>query len=177
MNFRPILHLMLLLLITDLSFAAPKVAVMYSAWSNDAFKDEFDLHLQSLGWAFEKFENRDIAKLTMRLDEFDIVVSTGVGNYENPQDMSAYKDAWLKFLNRGGGLLITDASYGSVLDLWMNRLGSDYALTSTGCAPYTKKNGGSGEIVCDDQNPLIHVPRDLPPLFRAKNGLWAHLET
>jgi hypothetical protein len=81
--------------------AAPKVAVMYSAWSGNAFQQEFDSHLQALGWTYEKFENKDVAQWIGRLDEFDLVISTSVGNYENPQDMAPHKDAWLKFLNRG----------------------------------------------------------------------------
>jgi hypothetical protein len=157
--------------------ASPKVAVVYSAWGNFAFREEFDGHLEALGWPFEKFENKDIAGLMDRLDEFDLVVSAGVGNYENPQDMAPYQNRWLEFLNRGGALLITDASYGSVLDLWVNRLGPDFALTSAGCAPHTKARGGSRQITCDEGHPLLHTPHELPPLFQARENIWAHLDS
>lgn len=157
--------------------AAPKVAVVYCAWGNFAFREEFDGHLQALGWAFEKFENKDIAQLVDRLDEFDMVVSAGVGNYENPQDMAPYQEAWLRFLERGGALLITDASYGSVLDLWVNRLGPDCTLTSAGCAPYTKAHGGSRQITGDESHPLLHTPHELLPLFQARENIWAHLDS
>ncbi len=166
-----------LLLSVAAAQAAPRVAVVYSAWSNSSFQTEYDAHLQALGWPFEKLENKEVARWIGRLDEFDLVIATSVANFENPQQMAPHKDAWLRFLSRGGGLLITDASYGTVLDLWLNTLGPDWALTSTGCAPHTKKNGGSDAITCDAGHPLLHVPHDLPPLLRAKAGIWAHLES
>ncbi|MCC6445270.1 MAG: hypothetical protein IT210_17645 [Armatimonadetes bacterium] len=159
------------------AFTAPKVAVVYSAWGGNAFKEEFDSHLKALGWPLEALENKDIARWIGRLDEFDIVISASVGNLENPQDMAPYRDAWLNFLKRGGALMIVDASYDPALGLWMGRLGSDFALTSAGCAPYTRKVGGSGAISADPNHPLLHVPQEIPPLLRAKGNIWAHLES
>ena len=162
---------------TAATAAPPKVAVVYSSWGNYAFRDEFDGHLKSLGWPCETFENKDIAKWIGRLGEFDIVIAASVANYENPQDMAQYKDAWLGFLNRGGALLITDASYGTALDLWTNKLWPDAPLTTAGCAPHTKLNGGSNEITCDAASPLLRVPHELPGLLRDKDGIWAHIES
>ena len=110
-----------------------------------------------------------------RLDEFDLIVATSVANYDQPQDMAPYKEAWLRFLERGGGILIVDASYDSVLDLWMSRLGPDFMLRTAGCAPYTKKHGGSRAIECDPTDPLLHVPHELPPLFKTRS-IWAHID-
>jgi hypothetical protein len=155
--------------------AAPKVGVLYSSWSNASFKNEFDQHLKTLGWPSEKLHNREVAQWIGRLDEFDLIVATSVANYEQPQDMAPYKEAWLRFLERGGGILIVDASYDSVLDLWMSRLGPDFMLRTAGCAPYTKKHGGSRAIECDPTDPLLHVPHELPPLFKTRS-IWAHID-
>ena len=106
-----LVSLSLTILCTTGVLAAPKVAVVYSSWGNYSFRDEFDGHLQKLGWSFEKFENKDIATLIPRLSEFDIVLATAVSNYENTVDMTPFKDSWVQFLNRGGLLLITDASW------------------------------------------------------------------
>jgi hypothetical protein len=149
---------------------APKVAVIYSDWSNYAFRHEFDSHLKGLGWHFETFENKDIKTWIGRLGEFDLVISAAVGNYTHPQDMAPYADAWRAFLARGGGLWITDASYGSVLDLWTNKLWPDSPLGSAANAPHS-----SDAITCDGVHPLLHVPYELPELLRAKDGIWAHL--
>lgn len=156
--------------------AVPKVAVVYSAWSGEAFRHEWDVQLQALGWPFEAVENRQLADLVARLDQFDLVISAGVGNYENPQDQAIHAAAWQAFLERGGGLLVTDASYDSVLGLWAAHLGGG-GLTSGKCAPYSGAHLGSREIRCDPQHPLLHVPHELPPLLARRGEIWAHVES
>ncbi len=155
--------------------ATPRVAVVYSAWGNYAFRDEFDPPLQALGWPPEKFENTKVADLVAKLDQFDLVIAAGVGNYENPENMAPYRDQWLAFLNRGGCLLITDASYGSALDLWVNTFGDEYKLVAANCAPMREKGAEARAITVTD-HPLLTVPNDLAPLFRARMNIWAHLD-
>jgi hypothetical protein len=155
--------------------AAPKVAVVYSSWSDDTFKNEYDDHLQKLGWAFEKFENKDVSTLVSRLAEFDVVISASVGNYEHPVDMAPYKDAWLEFLTRGGLLLITDASYGSVLELWTNRLGERFALTSQTCARHTRTGPDPDRQEVHPSDPLLYAPNDLAARLGERGSIWAHI--
>jgi len=157
------------------AMAAPKVAVVYSSWGDYAFRDEYDPHLQKLGWAFEKVENKDLATLIPRLGEFDLVVSTGVGNYENPVDMAPYKEAWLQFLGRGGLLLITDASYGTVLDLWTNRLGERFVLGTQTCARHTRTGPDPDRQEFDRTDTLLYAPRDLAARLAERTNLWAHI--
>ncbi len=157
--------------------ATPRVAVVYSSWGGYGFKDEFDGHLQALGWSFEKFENTQLPKLTERLGEFDMVIATGVANLEHPVDLAPYKEQWLAFLRRGGSLIVTDASYDTTIGQWVGRLGPDFALTSAGCAPFTKAHGGSDAVVCDKVDTLLHAPVELAALIQAKGGIWAHLDT
>lgn len=157
--------------------AQPRAAVVYSAWGGYAFRDEFDPHLEHLGWPYEKFENTRIADLVARLDDFDVVISAGVGNLENAVDMAPYAADWLRFLRRGGLLWITDASYAPVLDLWTNRLGPDYALTSASCAFHRRDKPHPDLMIFDEDAPLLHVPNELPPLLANKTNIWAHLES
>ena len=156
--------------------AAPKVAVVYSAWSNNAFIDEWDDELQALGWPFEKFENVKIGHLAPRLGEFDLVIATSVGNLENPQDMAPYREQWLGFLDRGGCLLITDASYATALNQWVNTFGPEYALTTAVCAAHREQTPESRETTFAD-HPLMTCPDDLAPLLRTRWMIWAHLDS
>lgn len=157
--------------------AAPKVAVVYSSWGGNSFQNEFDDAVKNLGWRLELFENIKIPEMANRLDEFDVVISASTGNYEHIQDMGPYKDQWLSFLNKGGILLIVDANYDSVLDKWVNKFGDDFVLTTSGCAPFTKKNGGSGDVKFDAKSPILTVPNDLRDNFVHENGIWSHLES
>ncbi len=167
----------LALLLAQAAPAAPRVAVVYSSWDKGgkAFFEEYDAHLRALGWEFEKFENVAIADLVARLGDFDLVIAASVANYEHPQNMAPYRDQWLAFLDRGGCLLITDASYGSVLDLWVNTFGDDFRLTTTTCAAHREGTPESRRITVAG-HPLMSVPNDLGPLLRGR-PLWAHLDS
>ncbi|MGD9518077.1 MAG: hypothetical protein AB7W28_01050 [Armatimonadota bacterium] len=158
--------------------AGPKVAVMYSSWPEGAFgfADEYDDELRALGWTFEEFENTKAAELVARLGEFDMVLAASVANHENPQDLGAYADQWLAFLQRGGCLLITDASYGSVLDLWVNKLGEDFPLTTVQCASHREGTPESRAITVAE-HPLMTVPNDLALLLQSRTNIWAHLDS
>lgn len=155
----------------------PRVAVIYSAWGDNAFREEFDGHLAALGWPSESFRNTEGDGLLARLPEFDLVISSGVGNYDTPQDLGARGEEWLAWLEQGGGLLVTDASYDSVLGMWLSRLGEGSEVTSAGCSPFTGANGRSGAITCDAASPLMTAPDRLEPLLVAKGGIWAHIES
>jgi hypothetical protein len=169
-----LVSLSLTILCTTGVLAAPKVAVVYSSWGNYSFRDEFDGHLQKLGWSFEKFENKDIATLIPRLSEFDIVLATAVSNYENTVDMTPFKDSWVQFLNRGGLLLITDASYGSVLEQWTNRLGDRFALTTKTCARHTRAGADPDRQDFDPADTILYTPQDLAGELRSRST-WAHI--
>ncbi|MBM3474899.1 MAG: hypothetical protein FJX75_16680 [Armatimonadetes bacterium] len=168
------MHLLSLLALP--AAAPPKVAVVYSAWSNSVFIDEWDDELQALGWPCEKFENVRIADLAPRLGEFDLVIATSVGNLENAQDMTPYREQWLGFLNQGGCLLITDASYGTALNQWVNTFGPEYALATATCAAHREQTPESRETTFADHS-LMTCPNDLAPLLRTRWMIWAHLDS
>ena len=153
-----------------------RVAVVYSAFSGYSFRSEYEAPLSALGWRYEGFENTAAAQLAARLKDFDLVISASTGNYESPQDMAAFRAQWLAYLEGGGVLLVTDASYPSVLSMWVNTLGDAYQLASAVCAAASKQNPEARAVTVDG-GPLMTVPNDLAPLLRARENLWAHLDS
>ncbi len=155
--------------------AAPRVAVVYSGWPKGAaaFAHEYDGPLQQLGWPFRSFRNTESAALVAALPETDIVVAASVSNYEDTVDFAAQRDDWLAFLKRGGVLLITDASYDSVLAKWVGGFGEDFALTTATCIAHSEKTPESQICTYGDQS-LLRIPNDLPSRL-AKRTNWAHL--
>lgn len=167
---------LLLLLASCAWCAGPKVATVYSSWGDYAFKHELDAPLAQLGWQQEAFENTRLTELSERLAEFDFVVTSGVANYEHTVDMAPFRKQWLDWLAAGGVLLITDASYGSVLDSWLNTFGPDYALGSTQCLALTKPGPESRQVKFAEGS-LLTCPKDLRAgLEQAMDRIWAHLE-
>ncbi|MBI5834325.1 MAG: hypothetical protein HZB16_18675 [Armatimonadetes bacterium] len=148
-----------------------RVAVVYSSWGDYAFREEWDAPLKALGWRFEGFENTKTADLVARLDEFDIVVAASVANYEHTVDMAPHADAWRRFVERGGLLLITDASYDSVLDKWLGRLGPTFALRSEPCP----KDRAPGGIPVPGAGSVLTAPVNLGQILGDRATIWAHL--
>ena len=166
-----------MLLCSMSALAVPKAAIVFSSWGGNAFINEYDDAMKSIGWGYEKYENVKLTELVRRLSEYDVVISSSTGNFEHIQDMGPYKEQWLSFLNKGGVLLVVDANYDSVLGSWVNKLGEDFKLTSSGCAPFTHKNGGSGEVKFESKSPLLTAPYDIKADFARRGGNWAHLES
>ena len=156
--------------------AAPKVAVIHSAWSDRVFDGEWDDELQALGWASEEFENVQVGQLAPRLGEFDLVIAGSVANYENPVDMTPYRDAWLNFLQAGGCLLVTDANYGTTLNDWVNTFGPGFALSTATCASHRDGTPESRVTTWAD-HPLLTCPNDLGPVLSRRWTIWAHMDS
>lgn len=155
--------------------APPRVAVVYSGWPKGeaTFAHEYDAPLQQLGWTFRTFRNTEAEALFAVLPETDLVVAASVANYEDTVDLGAQRDAWLGFLERGGVLLITDASYDSVLSKWVGGFGEGFALATETCVAHREKTPDSQACTYSDQ-PLLCIPNDLRPLLARRNN-WAHL--
>jgi len=170
--------LLLVVLAAPVVAAPPKVAVVYSSWPEGklSFGEEFDDELAALGWQFDKILNTDIADLVDRLGEYDLVIVSSVGNYEDPQDMTPYRDQWRAFLESGGCLLVVDASYHTVLGLWVNTFGDDFVLSTKVCVAHTAQTPESRVVTVAD-HALTRVPHDLEPLLLSRPLFWAHLDS
>ena len=153
-----------------------RAAFMYSGFNEGrkSFLGEYDAVFEDLGWEVEKFENTQAEELSNRLEEFDIVVGSSVSNYENPVDFSPYAALWLNFLDQGGAVLCTDASYTQLLDLWIGRISEDFALRHALCSAYTDPSEETRAVTFTDDDALLTTPNDLRPLLSEKHN-WAHL--
>jgi len=152
--------------------ATPKVALIYSERDESG---SYGTNLKKMGWAYEKLENRKVGEWITRLNEFDLVIGGTLANYANTQDMGKYGKEWRDYIGTGGGLLIFDACYDSVLERWVNQVWTDSEFTAGGCAPHTGKYNGSEEIVCASKS-LMTFPYELPPWFRERGFIWAHMD-
>lgn len=158
--------------------AAPvRAAYMYCDWSegNAAFKDEFDQAFAALGWQVTKFENKQAKELSDQLSSFDIVVGGGVSNYSNTQDFKPYAAQWQSFLQGGGVVIATDASYGAINGSWIGSLDPAFSTTSVLCSAHTRPSPETAAVTFTAADPLLSVPEDLRAGLTAKTN-WAHLD-
>jgi hypothetical protein len=149
---------------------------MYCDWPQGtaSFKDEFDPAFAVLGWQVTKFENTQAKELSQQLDNFDIVVGGGVSNYSNPQDFSPYAAQWQAFLQGGGVVIATDASYGAINGSWIGALDPAFNTTSELCSAHTKPSAETAAVHFAAGDPLLSVPEELRAGLISKTN-WAHL--
>lgn len=157
--------------------APPRTAFIYSSWNNNHcnFINEFDGAFKSLGIKPEKVKNTDIPKLSDRLSNFDLVCVASTGNYDNSVNLAPYAPKWRDFIANGGMLLIVDANYPSVLKLFLNTLGPDFALSSELCSAH-KLETPEAKLTAVAEHPLMTFPAPLNALIKRKSH-WAHIKT
>lgn len=153
-----------------------KAAYLYCSWPKGqaTFKNDFDDAFKALGWQVTKFENTQAGELSERLGEFDIVVGGGVCNLENPQDFSAYAAAWQAFLNRGGVVVATDASYGPTNAQWIGGIDPALKTASATCSAHLKPSAETAAASFAPEDPLLMIPHRLEQSLARKTN-WAHL--
>lgn len=106
-----------------------RVAVISSSGVNNDFRSfhEYDGTLSYLGWPFDKFRNTDLALLFKRADQYDLVLTTSLWNYGDPQDMVELIPRWKEYLSRGGVVILTDMAYAPMCD-WLGAWESGLAI-------------------------------------------------
>ena len=160
-----------------LSAGPVRVAYMYCDWpdGNASFKDELDQAFAALGWQVTKFENKQAKELSDQLNNFDIVIGGGVSNYHNSQDFQPYADRWLTFLQRGGVVIATDASYGAINNSWIGSLDPAFRTTSALCSAHARPSPETAAVRFTAGDPLLNLSQDLMPGLATKTN-WAHLD-
>ena len=157
-----------------LSAVAERAAVVYSDWSKATFASEYDKHLKSLGWSFDKFQNTRLPELTEKLGDYSFVIAASVANYTQTVKMGPYAAAWRKWLAAGGTLIITDANYGSVLGTWVGAFGPEFACSCATCSAHTKPSDET-RVLTLHPDPLPDCPKPLGRLIRDNYHQWTHL--
>ncbi|MBQ7256412.1 MAG: hypothetical protein IJS60_01795 [Abditibacteriota bacterium] len=99
------------------------VSVIYSSFQNGnyKYKNAYKESFIASGLTCEEYENTSLDRLDFNVD--CILLST-VGNGENTQDLSKYN--FKKYVEYGGVLIISDASYRSVLDFLPQTFGLEF---------------------------------------------------
>lgn len=121
----PLLLLILPILLSP-GFGAMKprrVALISSSGVNNDFRSwkEYDGQLQELGWQYDKFLNTELDKFFSRASDYDLVLTTSLWNYGDPEDMRTYIPQWEKYMRNGGVLVLTDMAYPPMCD-WLSSL-------------------------------------------------------
>jgi len=97
-----------------------RVAVISSSGVNNDFRsfNEYDGTLKHLGWQFDKFRNTELGRFFEQANRYDLVLTTSLWNYGDPQDMRALAPKWRQYLESGGILVLTDMAYAPMCD-WL----------------------------------------------------------
>ncbi len=171
MNKKLISTIVLLTAIT--TFA--DIAILYSSWANNAksFYGEFDKALKGTNLKAVKYENTQIAELTKALPNYEMVLISSCGNYENTIDLKPYADTWRDYLSNGGLIFLADANYTSVLDKFINQLGPEFELTPALCSSHTKPSEENKKAFITPNN-LLNFPTLVTPSLQ-KLGHWGYI--
>jgi hypothetical protein len=145
-----------------------RVALISSSGVNNDFRSwgEYDGQLQALGWTFDRFRNTELEKFFERAQEYDLVLTTSLWNYGDPQDMRRYVTQWQRFLEQGGILVLTDMAYAPMCD-WLSDLREDLSVSYSDAA----RELGDERALLDTSQLSSFLSR--PNRFGALN-YWAH---
>jgi hypothetical protein len=111
--------------------------------------------LQQLGWTADKVPCTELERLAGNIDAYDIILAGALFRYQSGADFAGRREMWLRFLRRGGTLVLTDCNYPEHLD-WLAGLGPGFAVSlgkaGTDQTPATW---------VDEQHPLLNTPNHL----------------
>ncbi len=136
-----------------------RVAVLASERSGG----EFDSVLTELSWPFERYQQdaTELEALVGKLGTYDAVLWTSLFAW----DFSAQADAFRKFVENGGALIIPDGNY-ETASSWLASLDPVLSLPREGFQAWMKPE------VSDVAPP--HVLRRIPFALKESGILWSH---
>jgi len=140
-----------------------KVAVLHGTFDNFRHRDEHDAVLKQLGWQFTKYPCTELARLVGDLGQYDLVLGNPLFNYGEVQDFGAHAAEWRAFMERGGGIVLSDCNYATCVD-WLAKLGDTFKAGVEGCKAQQSATESAPR----------HSLHFLPYELRAGNS-WAHM--
>lgn len=164
------------LLLFILSFLLPsvwgeikprRVALISSSGVNNDFRSwgEYDGQLQGLGWRFDRFRNTELEKLFEKASDYDLVLTTSLWNYGDPQDMKDYIPNWKRYLQGGGVLVLTDMAYPSMCD-WLSSLEPELYIHY---GDASRDLGANAQLDLSSPSPFLQFPNMINAF-----PYWAH---
>ncbi|MCX7599425.1 MAG: hypothetical protein N2512_11270 [Armatimonadetes bacterium] len=145
-----------------------RVAVISSSGVDNDFRSfhEYDGCLANLRWPYDKFRNTELSSFFEKADEYDLVLTTSLWNYGDPQDLVGMIPRWKAYLSRGGVVILTDMAYAPMCDwlgAWDPGLAIEYADAT--------RDLGSAQAALDVAQPstFLSTPNPIKVLF-----YWAH---
>lgn len=149
-----------------------RVALVHGKSEHD-MKCEFDRQFKALDWKVDKYLDANLANLTPKLDEYDIVIF-GMGAYaSHAGSVDDFVDAWSDWINFGGALVMTCANEPGALGKWVAKLGKDLDCATVHCTAY-KKPSAETAVVKVAHDPLLEMPKPLGRLYAYRGKQWSH---
>ncbi|MBC7289686.1 MAG: hypothetical protein H5T86_16940, partial [Armatimonadetes bacterium] len=134
-----------------------RVAVITSSGVNNDCRSfrEYDATLAHLGWPYDKFRNTELGLFFQKAHEYDMVLTTSLWNYGDPQDMAALIPNWNAYMKQGGVLVLTDMAYPPMCDWlksWDSGLAIEYADAVKDAGPQ------AGVLDLSSASPFLTAP-------------------
>lgn len=178
MNIKKLLHCFIALMtcasIATAAMDKPKIAVLKGG--DKRHNNEFDEAFKKLGWTADFYDcnTNGMKKLAENLSNYDIVMAVPLFNWPKKEgkgfmpDGSMDKKAFTQYLNNGGMLILTDASYAEPR-AWLEELGPEFKLETGNCnsSPWVVQ----GWVQDPEEGP--HPIRSFPNRIKEANS-WAH---
>ncbi|MDW8105484.1 MAG: hypothetical protein RMK92_10775, partial [Armatimonadota bacterium] len=144
-----------------------RVAVLSSSGVDNDFRSwgEYDSVLVSMGWEYDKFRNTELPRLFERARQYDLVLTTSLWNYGDPQDMRQYIPDWKRYLQEGGIVVLTDMAYPPMCD-WLRDWDEGLAIRY---ADASRDLGEKARLDLSHPSPFLSIPHSIGAL-----NYWAH---
>lgn len=144
-----------------------RVALISSSGVNNDFRSwgEYDTQLQALHWQYKKFRNTELDKFFSKSLDYDLVLTTSLWNYGDPQNMESFVPEWRKFLERGGIVILTDMAYPPMCD-WLSSLDPELSIQY---GDASRDLGPSAQLDPSTSSPFLRTPN-----YIGNFSYWAH---
>ncbi|WP_176012834.1 hypothetical protein [Victivallis sp. Marseille-Q1083] len=127
-------------------------------------------------WEIELFQNRQLAELSARLSEFQLIGFGTLANYYDPVSLAPYATAWQAYLEAGGVLVIWDGNYDNSTNDLLTGFGETFRL-GRGLCRLKEYINQAPPVSFAAAGTLFDLPYSLREMLGRRLGTWGHFET
>ena len=149
----------------------PRIALLQG--TDARHHDEFDLALSQLGWTADRYvsNTNDMKVLSGKLSDYDLLLACPLFNFGNsPVLPGPDRQAYLKFLNDGGMIAITDGTYPAVR-AWVADLDPAFTGLEEGKCTSSQWAVLGATVDAQPMHPLRFFPSKI-----TEPDSWGHLQ-